>query len=120
MHLHSQNQGRGTIMKNSKIKFIAVNGGRLVVPLTKDFLDDFLKFYEFIQAEGRKCIDRSNRNGGENVDCTESCKRIMTRFDDLFGKEACKRTFGEGIVGFDALEEFMIKFCELAKTWEWS
>lgn len=95
-------------MKKSFIKRIKVEGGCITVNLAT-FLPAICDFVETVEAI--KPAD------GRKADEIEIRKILAGKFERIFGRDSCRKTFGTDIPSLAQISEFLDKFEPLLKGW---
>lgn len=96
-------------------KIIKVVGGSLEFDYPKDFERIINGMREIVEELG-KANKRITPENEEKVD-KEFRIKASKKFDEIFGKSACVKTFGNSLPSYKAYEQFYTKFEEIAKKW---
>ena len=95
-------------MKKAIIKRIQVRNGCITVNLIT-FLPAICDFVETVEAI--KPAD------GRKTDEMEIRKILAGKFEGMFGRDSCRKTFGTDIPSLAQISEFLDKFEPLLKGW---
>ena len=94
------------------IKIIRVKYGYIHFDFSRpELLDRFS--YELLTSV-QKAVKESD---GTPVDTQKLCEEMGKCFDNIFGCNACKKTFGTAQPSLRQLEEFWEKFSTLVNNW---
>lgn len=98
-------------MKGQGIKTIEVNGGYIQI----DLLSSGKKLADF--ARTTSILADSLESGEGEAVTTGICKKLAEEFEKIFGRGACKKTFGTNSPRILQFAEFWDKFEPLLNGW---
>lgn len=100
-------------MMRTLIKTIQVKNGYIQIDLSNTEI--FNDWATSIQKAGYRALAEKNDN--DMIDTSEFCKELADKFNTVFGKGACLKTFGVVVPNFKQYEEFVINFTGLVNQW---